>query len=104
MYIAMNRFRIASGREDDFINIWKNRDTHLESVPGFREFHLLNGGKVETDELSYTLFSSHATWDTEEDFINWTHSEAFRQAHANAGNSKGIYLGPPNFEGFDVVL
>jgi len=104
MYIAMNRFRIAPGREDDFIEIWKNRDTHLESVPGFREFHLLNGGKVETDEFSYTLFSSHATWDTEQDFTNWTHSEAFRQAHANAGNSKGIYLGPPNFEGFEVVL
>jgi len=31
MYIAMNRFRIAPGREDDFIAIWKNR----EKVRGF---------------------------------------------------------------------
>ena len=30
MYIAMNRFKIVLGREDDFENVWKNRDTHLE--------------------------------------------------------------------------
>ena len=41
MYIAMNRFRIAPGREADFINVWKNRNSQLESVPGFVEFHLL---------------------------------------------------------------
>ena len=25
MYIAMNRFRVAKGREQEFIDIWKNR-------------------------------------------------------------------------------
>ena len=31
--------------------------------------------------------------------------EAFRKAHANAGQSKreGLYLGPPSFEGFEVI-
>ncbi|MCG8312125.1 MAG: antibiotic biosynthesis monooxygenase [Pseudomonadales bacterium] len=100
MFIAMNRFKIALGREQDFINIWKNRDSHLETVPGFKEFHLLQGPTTE----EYTLFSSHATWETKEDFENWTKSEAFRQAHANAGDSKGIYLGHPNFEGFEAVI
>ena len=28
----------------------------------------------------------------------------FRIAHANAGQQRGLYLGPPQFEGFDVVL
>jgi heme-degrading monooxygenase HmoA len=100
MYIAMNRFRIAPGREADFINVWKNRNSQLESVPGFVEFHLLQG---ETDEGG-TLFASHSIWESGEAFADWTHSEAFRQAHANAGDTKGIYLGPPKFEGFDVVL
>lgn len=100
MYIAMNRFRIALGKEQDFIDIWKNRETHLDEVPGFKEFHLLQGPSDETA----TLFSSHAVWASAEDFENWTRSEAFRKAHARAGGSKDIYLGPPQFEGFEVVL
>ena len=43
MFIAMNRFKIVLGKEKDFENVWKNRDTHLEGVPGFKEFHLVKG-------------------------------------------------------------
>ena len=100
MYIAMNRFRIALGSEQDFINIWKNRETHLNDVPGFRDFHLLQG---PTDETC-TLFASHSIWESGEAFENWTRSEAFRAAHANAATTKRIYLGPPQFEGFSVVV
>lgn len=100
MYVAMNRFHIAPGKEKDFIDIWKNRDTHLQSVPGFKHFNLLQG--ITTQE--FTLFASHAIWEDEISFINWTKSEAFRQAHANAGSRKDIYLGPPKFEGFNAVL
>lgn len=100
MYIAMNRFRIARGREQDFIAIWKNRDTLLQTVPGFKTFNLLQG--PSDDEC--TLFASHSTWESAAAFMDWTRSEAFRKAHANAGDSKGIYLGPPKFEGFESVL
>lgn len=100
MYIAMNRFQIAKGKEQDFIEIWQNRESHLEQVPGFKEFNLLQGPSDD----SATLFTSHSIWESGEDFYNWTKSEAFRQAHANAGDSKGIYLGPPQFEGYEVVL
>jgi heme-degrading monooxygenase HmoA len=100
MYIAMNRFKIAPGREQEFIDIWKNRDTHLESVPGFKEFNLLQGPGDDT----CTLFASHSLWESSEAFVNWTKSEAFRKAHANAGETKGLYLGPPQFEGFEVVI
>lgn len=100
MYIAMNRFRIAPGKEQEFIEIWKTRDTHLQSVPGFKEFHLLQG---PTDEQC-TLFASHSVWESAQAFHDWTQSEAFRKAHANAGSAKGVYLGPPQFEGFEVVL
>ncbi|ANJ66460.1 antibiotic biosynthesis monooxygenase [Halothiobacillus diazotrophicus] len=100
MYIAMNRFRVAKGREQEFIDIWKNRNSHLEAVPGFKEFNLLQGA---TDETA-TLFASHSLWQSAEDFGNWTRSEAFRAAHANAGGSRDLYLGPPQFEGFEMVL
>jgi heme-degrading monooxygenase HmoA len=100
MFIAMNRFKIAIGKEDEFISIWKNRETHLESVPGFKTFHLLRG----TTNDEYTLFASHSTWESASAFEDWTKSEAFRKAHANAGANKAIYLGPPMFEGFETVI
>ncbi|TPI49750.1 antibiotic biosynthesis monooxygenase [Mesorhizobium sp. B2-9-1] len=43
MYIAMNRFKVQNGSEEAFENVWKNRDSSLSEVQGFREFHLLRG-------------------------------------------------------------
>lgn len=100
MFIAMNRFRIAPGREEEFVAIWRERDSHLKDVPGFRQFHLLRG---ETNE-EHTLFASHTVWESRAAFEAWTHSEAFRKAHAGAGSSKGLYLGPPRLELFDVAV
>ena len=100
MFVAMNRFKIAVGKEADFIEIWRNRETHLDKVPGFKTFNLLQGASNE----EFTLFASHSIWESRDAFDAWTKSEAFRQAHANAGTSKGIYLGPPQFEGFEAVL
>jgi heme-degrading monooxygenase HmoA len=100
MFIAMNRFKIALGKESEFVAIWRNRESYLNEVPGFREFHLLRG--PSTGE--HTLFASHSTWESKEAFEAWTRSEAFRSAHSGAGGSKGLYLGPPQFEGFEVVL
>jgi heme-degrading monooxygenase HmoA len=99
-YYAMNRFRIAPGREDEFVEVWRQRDSRLHEVPGFIEFHLLRG--ATTDEA--TLFVSHSRWESAEAFQAWTRSEAFRAAHAGAGGQRGLYLGHPQFEGFEVAL
>ena len=100
MYIAMNRFQIAIGREGDFENLWRQRESSLDEVEGFVEFHLLRG---PTDEKA-TLFASHTVWNSREAFEAWTNSEAFRKAHAQARAPEGTYLGHPVFEGFEVVL
>ena len=42
MFIAMNRFKVKLGEETYFEEIWKNRDTHLNEVPGFKKFNLIN--------------------------------------------------------------
>lgn len=101
MYIAMNRFKVQKGSEETFENVWKNRDSKLDEMKGFREFHLLRGPVNE--EEGYTLFASHTVWESYEDFVAWTKSENFRAAHRNAGTSKPAYIGHPQFEGFSVV-
>jgi heme-degrading monooxygenase HmoA len=34
------RFRVTKGSEAAFEHVWLSRDTHLDKVPGFVEFHL----------------------------------------------------------------
>ncbi len=99
MFIAMNRFRIKKGGEAEFESIWASRDSQLNDVPGFIEFHLLRGPEGE----DHTLFASHTIWTSRQTFDDWTQSEAFRKAHAGAGGGRDIYLGPPVFEGFEAV-
>ena len=100
MFIAMNRFKILRGKEGAFEDIWKRRDSHLVSVPGFKAFNLVKGkGNGE-----FTLFASVSSWTSEKAFLNWTKSEAFRRAHAGAGQHSDIYYDHPEFEGFEVII
>ena len=100
MYVAMNRFKIKKGKEQIFEDIWRNRDSHLENVNGFVEFHLLKG---ETED-EITLYASHTIWKSRENFINWIKSENFRRAHKGAGKNTEIYVDHPKFEGFEAVI
>lgn len=99
MYIAMNRFRIVRGREAAFEAVWINRDSRLQDVPGFRAFHLLRGPV----SAGHALYVTHTQWDSEAAFRDWTRSAHFRAAHRDAGDTRDLYLGPPEFEGFSPV-
>ena len=98
MFIAMNRFQVMKGSEEAFEHVWMNRDTQLNKVPGFLEFHLLKG----PDREDHTLYSSHTLWQSRAAFEAWTKSDAFRIAHQSAGANKPLYLGHPQFEGFEI--
>jgi heme-degrading monooxygenase HmoA len=99
MFIAMNRFKVRKGNEADFEARWLNRDSHLNTVPGFVEFHLLKGPERE----DHVLYASHTIWASQDAFEAWTRSEAFRAAHRDAGQNKPLTLSHPEFEGFAVV-
>ena len=96
----MNRFKIVLGKEEEFEKVWRERDTHLNGGEGFKEFHLVKG---ETNN-EYSLYASHSVGKSKNDFIYWSKSEAFILAHKNAGQHRDLYLGAPNFEGFEVVI
>jgi heme-degrading monooxygenase HmoA len=100
MFIAMNRFRVKKGLEEPFEKVWLSRESYLEGVPGFVEFHLLRGPEAEDQ----TLYASHSAWESKAAFEAWTKSDEFRAAHARAGNDTTgpLYLEHPKFEGFEV--
>ena len=60
--------------------------------------HLLKGPEAE----DHTLYASHTVWKSRATFEAWTKSEAFR-AHYKAGDNKTLYLGHPQFEGFEII-
>ncbi len=100
MFIAMNRFRVTRGRESVFEELWRQRESYLDTVAGFREFHLLRG----PDSEEAALYASHSVWESREAFQAWTESEEFRKAHSQARSPEGTLLGHPEFEGFEVIL
>ena len=86
-FIAMNRFKIAIGRESDFEDIWKNRETHLDDVKGFRKFNLLKGSTSE----EFTLYTSHSTWESKTDFENWKNQKHLEK-HIVEGDSIKAFI------------
>ena len=101
MFLAMNRFQVLAGQEQTFVDIWRNRNSYLDEVPGFETFNLLRG----STENGITLFSSHSQWASRQAFEDWTRSDAFRKAHAGAGKTtEGIYAGPAKLELFESII
>jgi heme-degrading monooxygenase HmoA len=101
MFIAMNRFKVKKGSEEAFEKVWLSRESYLDQVPGFMEFHLLKG----PDGDGHTLYASHSVWQSRAAFEAWTKSDEFRAAHARAGNETTgpLYLDHPTLESFDVL-
>lgn len=99
MFIAMNRFKVLPDEAGAFEQVWLGREIHLDQEPGFVEFHLLKGPERE----DHVLYSSHTVWESRDAFEAWTRSQSFRDAHKTAGDRKSLYLGHPEFEGFEVL-
>jgi heme-degrading monooxygenase HmoA len=100
MFIAMNRFRVTLGNEDEFEAVWSARESYLNELPGFLEFSLLRGPLRD----DHRLYASHTVWTSRDAFARWTQSDQFRKAHARAGQGQPLTQGHPDFEGFEAIL
>lgn len=96
MFIAMNRFRIAAGKEAEFEQGWRDRTSYLATVPGFVRFALLRGD-------ARGEYISHSTWTDRAAFDAWTKSEAFAAGHRGASLA-GVLEGPPQISLYESVL
>lgn len=96
MFFAMNAFSVNPGREADFENAWKSRETYLDEVPGIVRFALLKGDNAGE-------YLSHTTWQSRGDFEAWTKSAQFRAAHGQTAMT-GVLAGPPKVSLYHAVL
>jgi len=96
MFVAMNRFKIVSGREVDFETTWKERETYLQGVEGFVQFALLKSD-------SPGEYVSHSTWESREAFMGWMQSPAFAAGHRQ-GSLAGVLEGPPQVSTYEAII
>jgi len=96
MFVAMNNFKVANGKEEEFERIWKTRESYLSGVLGFVRFALLRGdGEGE--------YISHSTWESRDAFMAWTQSPAFAAGHRQ-GSLMGVLAGPPMIKLYEAVI
>ena len=96
MFVAMNNFKVAPGKEGDFETVWRERQSYLNGVPGFVQFALLRAD-------AQGEYISHSTWQNRDAFIAWTQSEAFVQGHRQ-GSLMGIVDGPPQLKTYEALI
>ncbi len=96
MFVAMNNFKVAEGREADFERTWRERQSYLTGVPGFVQFALLRADGPRE-------YISHTTWRDRDAFIAWTQSEAFVAGHRQ-GSLMGVLEGPPQLKTYEAVI
>ena len=96
MFVAMNNFKVAEGREQDFETTWRERESYLQGVDGFIEFKLL---KCDVPGE----YISHSTWRDREAFVGWMTSEAFVKGHRQ-GSLAGVLEGPPQVKVYEALI
>ncbi len=99
-YIVMNNFQVALDQAALFEERWRRRRSYLQGNPGFESFQLLRGDSRD----GHVHYVSHSTWASQDAFEAWTKSENFVQAHRGEPLPKGMVVGPPHLECFEVVL
>ena len=99
-HIAMNRFKIAEKLNDVFEELWRSRDSYLQSMTGFISFNLI---KVQLNKGS-TRYISHSTWKSKDAFTARTRSKDFFLASQVVTKNSCIFINHPTFKVFEVVI
>ena len=84
MILAVSRFRVANGMEQEVREAFRNRPRLVEDAPGFL------GMEVFTDQDDASVFYLHTRWTDASSFRTWHASDAHRRSHA--GIPKGLKL------------
>ena len=112
MVVVTNRIPVAKGHEIDFEDRFKRRVHLVDRAPGFvrnevhrpkpLKFSHESGGWVE-DPDAQGYYEVKTWWRRFEDFVAWTQSPAFAEAHANRA-PKEMFAGPSELVIHEVFL
>ncbi len=99
MIVVMNRIPVNPKYWKEFEESFQQRAGFVDEFPGFIRNVILHPLDNTSDYHVVMTF-----WRSKEDFLKWTESEAFKQAHVRArGRPEDFYAGKNVFEMFEVV-
>jgi heme oxygenase (mycobilin-producing) len=112
MIVVTNRIPVASGHEIDFEDRFKKRVHLVDQAPGFvrnevhrprlvRFDHESGDWRENPDEQGY--YEVKTWWRSFDDFVTWTKSESFAEAHRNQP-PKEMFAGSSQLEVHEVFL
>lgn len=83
MYVSMNRLNVPADYQSNLERAFAQSPERMKNIPGFLEFLFL--APTEGDE--YIVLTK---WENEQDFQNWTQSDAFKNAHAGSNPNSPV--------------
>jgi len=102
MIVVTNRIPVASGYEIDFEDRFRNRVHLVDQAPGFIRNEVHRPRPVRFDHEHGTFvddpdaegyYEVKTWWESMDNFVDWTRSPAFAEAHANRA-PKEMFRGP----------
>lgn len=105
MVVVSNRIPVAPGYEREFEQRFEGRARLVEKHPGFIRLEILRPLPIHMhgkDMGGSDYFVVLTYWQTKEDFIHWTESDSFREAHSNRP-PKEMFAGPNVFEMHEII-
>lgn len=111
MVVVTNRIPVAEGHEIDFEERFKKRVHLVDQAPGFVRNEVHRPRPMKLDHQSGTwspgpagegYYEVKTWWRTFEDFVAWTKSPAFAEAHKNRAPQE-MFRGPNVLEIHEIV-
>lgn len=99
MFVAANRFEIAEGHGEAFVERFAERSESMTDRPGFVRFDLL--APAEDDDAN--VYVAQTYWESRADFEAWTESEAFEDAHAS-NPPREMFESHPTLETYETAV
>jgi len=111
MFVVTNRIPVAEGHEIDFEDRFRKRVHLVDQAPGFvrNEVHRPRPmsfdhetGEWKVDPSKEGYYEVKTWWRTFEDFVAWTRSPAFGEAHSSRP-PKEMFRGPNVLEVHEIL-
>ncbi len=110
--VVTNRVPVSAGWEDKFEERFRKRVHLVDQSPGFirnevhrprpMKFDHASGGLID-DPDGEAFYEIKTWWSHLDDFIDWTQSAAFAEAHRNAAPAE-MFAGPNQLVVHEVFL
>lgn len=111
MFVVTNRIPVSKGHEIDFEDRFKKRVHLVDQAPGFvrNEVHRPRAMKLDhatgewsEDPEAQGYYEIKTWWRSFEDFVAWTKSPSFAEAHRNRP-PKEMFAGPNVLEVHEIL-